>query len=488
MANLLKDRRAGVLLHPTSLPGPGGQGDLGPDAFRFVDFLRDCGFSVWQTLPLGPTHSDRSPYQTLSVHAGNPELISRTDLVNRGWLDAAAQQDAAWLQHAYQGFLARADTGEQQAWRDFRSGHAAWLDDYALFQAIRQSHSGNSWLDWPARLRNRHKTGLDRFRNSNRDAIEQVCFEQFVFFTQWHELREHARRQGVSLFGDIPIYVAHDSADVWSNRSLFSADKDGHLDVVAGVPPDFFSESGQRWGNPLYRWDRVAAAGFDWWIQRFRTQLELFDLVRLDHFRGFEKYWEIPADEETAVNGHWVDGPGAALFEKLIEVFVELPLVVEDLGTITPEVEALRQHFNFPGMKILQFAFDGNPENPYLPHNHEPISVVYTGTHDNDTTLGWYASLDDHAKQAVLDYLGDSTDPMPWPVIRAAFDSVSCLAMVPLQDILTLDSAHRMNTPGTSQGNWQWRFAWDEVPAGLSGELHELLQRYGRIIEMSLVE
>jgi 4-alpha-glucanotransferase len=481
--NPLKDRRAGVLLHPTSLPGSNGQGGLGPAAFRFVDFLRDCGFAVWQTLPLGPTHADRSPYQTLSVHAGNPELISRTDLVNRGWLDAAVQQDKAWLQQTYQGFVARATSAEQQAWREFRSGHAAWLDDYALFQTIRQSRSGKSWLDWPVRLRNHHKAGLARFRGLNQAAIEQVCFEQFVFFTQWHELREYAHRQGVYLFGDIPIYVAHDSADVWSNRSLFSADKNGHLDVVAGVPPDYFSESGQRWGNPLYRWDRVAATGFDWWIQRFRTQLELFDLVRLDHFRGFEKYWEIPADAETAINGRWVEGPGAALFEKLIEVFGDLPLVAEDLGTITPEVEALRQRFKFPGMKILQFAFDGGPDNPYLPHNHEPMSVVYTGTHDNDTTLGWFEGLDDHGKQAVRDYLGHPTDPMPWPVINAAFESVSCLAIVPLQDILAANSAQRMNTPGTSQGNWQWQFAWDEVPAGLSGDLHELLSRYGRIVD-----
>jgi 4-alpha-glucanotransferase len=483
LVNPLKDRRAGVLLHPTSLPGTDGQGGLGPAAFRFVDFLRDCGFSIWQTLPLGPTHSDLSPYQTLSVHAGNTRLISRVDLVTRGWLDVALQQDDSWLQHARQGFHARATTGEQQAYREFRSRHAAWLDDYALFQAIRQTRDGKSWLHWPARLRNRHQAELDRFRGKNRDAIEQVCFEQFVFFMQWHGLREYAHRQGVFLIGDIPIYAAHDSADVWSNRSLFSTDKDGHMDVVAGVPPDYFSENGQRWGNPLYRWDRMKATGFAWWIERFRTQLELFDLVRLDHFRGFEKYWEIPAAEETAVNGRWVEGPGAALFEKLVEVFGELPLVAEDLGIITPEVDALRLRFNLPGMKILQFAFDGGPDNPYLPHNHERMSVVYTGTHDNDTTLGWYEGLDKNGKQAVRDYLGDTTEPMPWPVIRAAFDSVSALAIVPLQDILALDSTHRMNTPGTGQGNWKWQFAWDDVPANLPASLHRLLHRYGRIVD-----
>lgn len=469
-------------MHPTSLPATDGQGGLGSDAFRFVDFLRDCGFSIWQMLPLGPTHSDRSPYQTLSVHAGNAGLISSADLVARGWLDAAQQQDESWLKKAYRGFVSRADPGEQQAYREFKTRHAAWLDDYAMFMTLRAAQQGRSWLDWPARLRKRHKSALGKSRSEYGDTIEQFCFEQFAFFTQWHDLREYAHRQGVYLFGDIPIFTAHDSSDVWSNRSLFSTDKDGRLNVVAGVPPDYFSASGQRWGNPLYRWDRMTATGFDWWIQRFRTQLELFDLVRLDHFRGFEKYWEIPAAEATAINGRWVDAPGDALFETLIEVFGELPLVAEDLGVITPEVEALRRRFQFPGMKILQFAFDGGPDNPYLPHNYERTSVVYTGTHDNDTTLGWFESRDENGKQAVRDYLGHSTDPMPWPVIRTALASVSCLAMVPLQDILSLGSVHRMNTPGTGQGNWNWQFAWEDLPAGLADSLHQSLYRYGRTV------
>lgn len=482
LANPLRDRRAGVLLHPTSLPDFEGQGGLGPAAFRFVDFLRDCGFSVWQTLPLGPTHADRSPYQCLSVHAGNTRLISREDLVTRGWLDASARASADSLQQTRAGFERNADPAAQQALVDFREQHSGWLGDYALFQAIRQVHDQQAWPDWPVPLRNRHKAALVRARKAYADTIEQICFEQFLFFSQWHALLDYAHQHGVVLFGDIPIFVAHDSADVWSHRELFSTDRQGNPDVVAGVPPDYFSETGQRWGNPLYRWDRMAAAGFDWWVQRFRTQLKLFDIIRLDHFRGFEQYWEIPAQEATAINGRWVDAPGAALFARLAEEFGQLPLVAEDLGIITPEVEAMRRQLGLPGMKILQFAFDDGPDNPYLPHNHEPLSVVYTGTHDNDTTVGWYEARDRDAKQAVLDYLGNPPDPMPWPFIRAAFASVSGLAIVPMQDILALGSEHRMNTPGTSAGNWDWQFAWEDVPAGLPGDLHQLLHRYGRTV------
>lgn len=470
-----------MLLHPTSLPGIAGQGSLGPAARRFVDLLETCGFSVWQTLPLGPTHSDWSPYQCLSVHAGNTRLVSREDLVSRGWLDASALASGDSLQQARAGFDREADPAEKQAFADFREQHAGWLDNYALYQAIRLVHDHKPWPDWPAPLRNRHTPALARFRKSCADSIEQICFEEFLFFTQWHALRDYAHQHGVLLFGDIPIFVAHDSADVWSNRELFSTDDQGNPDVVAGVPPDYFSETGQRWGNPLYRWDRLAADDFNWWLERVRSQLELFDIIRLDHFRGFQQYWEIPAQEETAINGHWVDAPGAALFERLAAEFGELPLVAEDLGTITPEVEAMRLRFGLPGMKILQFAFDGGPDNQYLPHNHEPHSVVYTGTHDNDTTLGWYEARDRDGKQDVLDYLGNPPDPMPWPVIRAAFASVARLAIVPFQDILALGSEHRMNTPGTTKGNWQWQFDWQEVPGDLPAHVHGMLYRYARI-------
>ncbi|MDH3900387.1 MAG: 4-alpha-glucanotransferase, partial [Gammaproteobacteria bacterium] len=385
------------------------------------------------------------------------------------------------LQQARAGFDRHADPAAKQARADFREQHVDWLADYALYQAIRQAHDQHAWPDWPAPLRNRHKAALDRARKAYADSIEQICFEQFLFFTQWYALRDYAHQHGVVLFGDIPIFVAHDSADVWSHRELFSTDRQGNADVVAGVPPDYFSETGQRWGNPLYRWDRLAADDFNWWLKRVRNQLELFDIIRLDHFRGFEQYWEIPAQEETAINGRWVAAPGAALFARLAEEFGDLPLVAEDLGTITPEVEAMRLRFGLPGMKILQFAFDGNPDNPYLPHNHESLSVVYTGTHDNDTTLGWYEARDQDAKQAVLDYLGNPPDPMPWPVIRAAFASVARLAIVPFQDILALGSEHRMNMPGTTEGNWEWQFDWHEVPDSLPAHIHGLLYRYARI-------
>jgi len=484
-----KDRRAGVLLHPTSLPGTPRQGRLGNTARAFVDFLHGAGFSVWQMLPLGPTHEDRSPYQCLSVHAGNVDLISMEDVAASGWLDPASVPDefdtasrTALLQQARSGFESTATAEQQAAFAAFRREHADWLDDYALYQAIRQVHAHASWLEWPTALRDREAAALADFSAQQAGLIEQASFEQYLFFTQWQALRDYAHAQQVLLFGDIPIFVAHDSADVWAHRGLFSVDASGRLEVVAGVPPDYFSATGQRWGNPLYHWESMQADGFDWWIRRFRTQLALFDIVRLDHFRGFEKYWEIPAAAETAIDGHWVEAPGAALFMRLQEVFGELPLVAEDLGLITPEVDALREAFGMPGMKILQFAFDSGPGNPYLPHNHTVDSVVYTGTHDNDTTLGWYLGLDDARRQAVLEYLGHPGEPMPWPMIRAALASVAGLAIMPLQDLLELGSEQRMNTPGVPGDNWSWRFTPEQLPAGLAARLHQLVEIYGRIV------
>jgi 4-alpha-glucanotransferase len=478
--NLLTDRRAGVLLHPTSLPYTGTAGGLGPEAFHFIDFIKKCGFSVWQTLPLGPTHCDRSPYQCLSVHAGNTDLISREDLVSRGWLDAAAAGASDSLAQARHGFESRAETLEKQAFTDFKLLHAAWLDDYALYQAIRQSHGGKSWFEWPAPLRNRRRSELSRIRRSHAATIEQVCFEQYVFFLQWQAVRDHAHRQGIALFGDMPIYVAADSADIWAGRELFSTDAEGKLDFVAGVPPDYFSANGQRWGNPLYRWDRIQADDFRWWLDRFRTQLLLFDIIRLDHFRGFEKYWEVPSSEATAINGRWVEAPGDALFGRMRETFGDLPLVAEDLGTITTEVDALRRRFDLPGMKILQFAFDDGPDNPYLPHNHVPQSVVYTGTHDNNTTLGWYQERDEHARHKVNEYLGNPSEDMPWPLIRMALASVARLAILPMQDILALGNGHRMNLPGTTENNWNWKFDWSQVASDLAARLQRMIHLYGR--------
>ena len=487
MNNPLSERRAGVLLHPSSLPGMRRQGSLGAEARRFVDFLQTSGFTIWQVLPLGPTHADHSPYQCLSVHAGSIDLISLDDLAASGWLDAAAIPnglDEAALRDclvlARHGFQQNATPEEKSGYAAFMDEHQCWLQDYSTYQVARQSFNSMSWLEWPAELRDRRDTALSRFREQNSKLIEQVCFEQYVFFMQWQSLRRYASKQGVLLFGDMPIFVAHDSADVWAHRELFSTDETGALEVVAGVPPDYFSETGQLWGNPLYRWDRVQSDDFSWWIERFKTQLALFDVIRLDHFRGFEKYWEIPAAAETAVAGRWVEGPGAALFERLQQVFGELPLVAEDLGVITPEVDALRQRFGLPGMKILQFAFDGGAANPYLPHQHEKMSVVYTGTHDNDTTVGWYKTLAEDKQQAVQEYLGYPAEAMPWPLIRSALASVATLAILPMQDLLALGSEHRMNIPGSTGDNWCWRFEWEQLPEQLAERLQGLVELYGR--------
>ncbi len=481
-------RRAGVLLHPTSLPGSVGNGELGADAYRFIDMLADCRVSLWQMLPLGPTHSDRSPYQCLSVHAGNSRLISLQRLVEAGWLDDASldpQQDIdtqrkVRLAAAYNGFLRHASDESRATLAAFIEQHAGWLDDFALYQALRDDSNGRAWFDWPEPLRDRDPGALDESRRRLASAIEQVRFEQFLFFQQWLQLRRYANERGVLLFGDIPIFVAYDSAEVWANRQWFVLDEEGALTVVAGVPPDYFSATGQRWGNPHYNWGALAQDGYRWWLERIRTQLELFDLMRIDHFRGFEAYWEIDAAADTAVDGRWVSGPGADFFEAVREAFHGLPLVAEDLGVITPEVTALRKQFGLPGMKILQFAFDGSPDNPYLPHNHEPLSVVYTGTHDNNTTAGWYQDLSDEQHDFVREYLGSDTDAMPWQLMRTALASVSRLAVLPMQDVLGLDASHRMNVPGVAEGHWQWRFEWDQCFPEHSERLKAWVQLYGR--------
>lgn len=495
MMNLTFDlnarRRAGILLHLTSLPGGVGNGDLGVEAYRFVDFLADSGMTLWQMLPLGPTHGDKSPYQSLSVHAGNELLIGFSPLVESGWIDArvldgrpSGQDSDAFrrsvLLQAFRGFQDRASGPEREAFERFKVEQSDWLEDYALYVALRARYPGCSWTAWPAPLRDREPRALATVRNELLGRVEQAQFEQFLFFQQWHDLRAYAHGRGVLLFGDVPIFVAHDSAEVWAQRELFMLDSEGHMEVVAGVPPDYFSETGQRWGNPHYRWDRMQQDGFRWWINRLRTQMTLFDVVRIDHFRGFEAYWEIPASHETAMDGHWVKAPGEALFRAVRAAFGSLPFVAEDLGIITPEVDALRRDFGLPGMKILQFAFDGGSENPYLPHNHEMASVVYTGTHDNDTTIGWFDGLDEERRAVVLDYLDYPTESMPWPMIRAALASVAQLAIVPLQDVLELGGEHRMNLPGTSVDNWSWRFDWSQVPPDLAARLAHLNRIYAR--------
>ncbi len=489
----LSRRRAGVLLHPTSLPGGAGLGDLGPEAYRFIDFLVASGMTAWQMLPLVPTHGDLSPYQGLSVHAGNPLLINLTLLQEWGWLDGELEAEPEnfvdyrleKLKRAHQCFLTNADDGARAEFGDFVRHNEYWLQDYALFQAIRQTQDNRHWLAWPKALRDRDTGALEDTENALAESVDYVRFEQFIFFRQWGFLHEYARQRGVILFGDMPIFVAHDSAEVWAHREYFTLDENGQAEIVAGVPPDYFSETGQRWGNPHYRWDRMQADDFAWWKTRMATQLEMFDWIRVDHFRGFEAYWEIQASEDTAMNGHWVKAPGDELFKSLHKEFDPLPLVAEDLGIITEEVDALRKKYHMPGMKILQFAFGGDSANPYLPHNQSIDSVVYTGTHDNDTTVGWYESLPVETQAHLAEYLGYPTETMPWPMIRSALASVACLTIIPMQDLLALGAAHRMNIPGTSEENWRWRFKWEQLGEDLAPRVNRLVRQYGRIPHQS---
>jgi 4-alpha-glucanotransferase len=483
-------RRAGVLLHLTSLPGPGPCGDLGAQAHNYIDFLADCGISVWQMLPVGPTQRDWSPYQTSSAHAGSARLIALQPLVERGWLEAeervalegsdAGKAQALSLAHGR--FREMAHSADCQGLGRFVAEQAYWLEDWTLFWALRQE-IGQCWWEWPDALRHRDPQALAAARDRLAAEIDFIVFEQYLFFSQWQALRAHAESRGVRLFGDMPIFVAHDSAEVWARPQDFDLNPDGTPRVVAGVPPDYFSATGQRWGNPLYRWQEMANDGFRFWIDRIRTQLRLFHMVRIDHFRGFEAYWEIPADEAFAIHGRWVKAPGAALFSRLNQYFGQIPLIAEDLGLITDEVEALRKRYRLPGMKVLQFAFSGGAANPYLPFHHDRDSVVYTGTHDNDTTLGWYQSLSEAERAYVGEYLGRPAEPMPWPLVRCALASRAHLAILPMQDILGLDSSHRMNTPGTVDArNWSWRFDWSVVPDDLPGRMRRLVALYGRLV------
>ncbi len=486
---VLDRRRAGVLLHPTSLPGAFGSGDIGEAAFHFSGFLRDCGFSVWQTLPLGPPCSQLSPYKCKSAHAGNPALISLEALLADGLLESKQLKrgktaQGIFRQHrlnaAWQNFRAHAGTEEIAALERFEAENSHWLHDFCSYTALQHAHKGKAWWQWPTALRDRKPSALAASCKDLADEIASQRFQQFIFFRQWDRLKQHVNKMGIQLFGDMPLFVAEDSAEVWAGREQFRIDDRGHLEVVAGVPPDYFSADGQRWGNPHYHWSHMEADGFDWWVKRMQTQLQLFDLVRIDHFRGLEAQWEIPAKAKTAREGCWVKGRGEALLGALQSHFHKLPLVAEDLGHITPEVHALREHFGLPGMQVLQFAFDGNSENPYLPHNHVPESVVYTGTHDNNTSAGWFSEQDKQGRARICEYLDSKPEKMPAALVRAALTSVSRLAIIPMQDLLGLDSTHRMNVPGTSRGNWTWRFSWDQVPPELAGHMRELIKLYGR--------
>lgn len=480
--SFIDHRAAGVLLHPSSLPGSGPIGDLGKEAYRFVDFLSDSGMSVWQVLPLNEPHGDGSPYQGQSAHAGDIRLISWHQVHTEYGLGFPSSNEYGLLMDEAFNRFAEMPDAYHRRYESFCARHAHWLEDYALYHSIRERHDQQPWWTWEEALRDRHPEALAKARINLRDEIKHCRFSQFIFFEQWHRLRDYANNRGIKLFGDMPIFVAHDSADVWVYRDLFELDEAGNALSRSGVPPDYFSANGQLWGNPLYHWDRMQSDGFSWWKRRFATQLELYDFLRVDHFRGFDACWSVPMGEDTAVHGHWVDVPGRALFASLLDYFGKLPIVAEDLGVITSSVEALRDDYALPGMKILQFAFDSDAHNPYLPHNHVHNCVVYTGTHDNDTSLGWFQKCAPETRQRMLTYLGHPAEGMPYALIRSAFASVARLAIVPMQDLLGLDSGHRMNTPGTCcESNWRWRFTWDQCPDSLAADLRTLAQIYGRM-------
>ena len=494
--SLLSQRRAGVLLHISSLPNSSYMGDLGTEAYRFVDFLNIVGLTVWQTLPINMPHADNSPYQCLSAFAGNPDFISLEKLQAQGLLTendlkGSITCKADLLAKAYLTFCELLKTDKEsvekqnQSFKKFCKKQAHWLNDFSLFLAIRNNFNQLGWQFWPDAYKNRDVATLKKARKELSQEIAVIQFTQFVFFNQWLELKHYAANKNVYLFGDVPIFVAYDSADVWARPHLFKLDEHKHMAVVAGVPPDYFSATGQRWGNPHYNWDAMAEDDFSWWVSRMATQNMLFDIVRIDHFRGLESAWEIPANEETAINGQWVVAPGKALLGAIFNALPHICLVAEDLGIITAEVDALRHEYHLPGMKILQFAFSGQDDNPYLPHHIEANSVAYTGTHDNDTTLGWYKSLDEAQLEVLNAYLASSHSEfhevkMPFNLVEMVFESKAQLAIIPMQDILELDSRHRMNTPGTSTGNWHWRFNWQQLTPAQSQALKAIVSRTGR--------
>ena len=490
------ERASGVLIHPTSLPGPYGIGDLGPSAFQFVDWLADSGCKLWQILPLGPTGYGDSPYQCFSAFAGNPYLISpdyllRDDLLHSDDLVETPefQPDEVdfgrlipWklnlLERAFIRFKS-APKPVRREYERFCAENAAWLPDFALFMALKEANGGGAWDGWPEALRKRDSDALAEAGQRHADAIERFTFYQFAFFRQWAALREHAHQRGIQIVGDIPIFVAYDSADVWANPELFFLDEAGQPTVVAGVPPDYFSETGQLWGNPLYRWGVLKERGYDWWISRFRATFNQVDIVRLDHFRGFAGYWEIPAGSPTAERGRWVTGPGEDFLKAMKTALGELPIIAEDLGEITPDVIELRDQFDLPGMKILQFAFSG-PDNPFLPHNYSANCVAYTGTHDNDTARGWYESAPAHEQDFARRYLATDGENFPWDLVRAAWGSVAVYAVAPMQDLLGLGNEARMNFPSTLGGNWCWRLESSDLTDELRGRLKDLNYLYLR--------
>ena len=503
-------RSSGILLHPTSLAGPYGIGDLGAEARHFVDFLGAAGLKLWQVLPLGPTGYGDSPYQCFSAWAGNRLLISPEPLVEKGWLEESELQSAtefpddkveferlvpwksALLESAATGFFEQASAKDRAAYEKFCQQNAHWLDDFALFTALKQNQNWVTWTEWEPGARDRAPKALSKWRQKLDAPIAVQKFLQFVFYEQWRELREYARERGVQIMGDLPIYVSHDSVDVWTNRRYFHLDGQGKPTVISGVPPDYFSETGQLWGNPIYDWDALAKDDYGWWLDRFRAAFEMVDMIRLDHFRGFEAYWEVPASEKTAVNGRWVKGPGSGLFRVAQAKLGELPFVAENLGVITPDVEAIREEFGFPGMAVLQFAFGTDDQAPtFRPHNYPHEVVAYTGTHDCDTTVGWWSSAgrgestrsDEDIRRErdfAMRYLDTDGKEIQWVFIRTLMASVADTVLIPMQDVLGLGAETRMNQPATVGGNWRWRYRPGALKPELAQRLKEMTELYDR--------
>lgn len=499
--NTIFPRSSGVLLHPTSLPGRYGIGDLGEWAYHFVDWLASAGQTVWQVLPLGPTSYGDSPYQSLSTFAGNPLLISLDKLVGDGWLTAVdvakvpnfppflvdfgnvIHYHNQMLAKAYNRFEAMANAEQNTAFVDWCTEQAYWLDDWALFISLKTAYAGKAWVEWPQNLALREAVAIQSASEKYARSINEHKFRQWLFFTQWQELKAYANGKGIRLVGDIPIFVAHDSSDVWANRDEYFLDAMGNPTVIAGVPPDYFSPTGQRWGNPLYRWAKMAENDYQWWLSRIKAVLSLVDIVRVDHFRGFEAYWEVPATEKTAIKGQWVPGPKFDFFNVVVEKMGDLPIIAEDLGLITPGVIELRDGLGLPGMKILQFAFGGSGgENSFLPHNYTPNCVVYSGTHDNNTTVGWWNSGEatDDIRKLLPEYMGRPVAEINWDLIRMGMASVAHTCVVPMQDVFGFGADTRMNTPGKEGGNWGWRFTSEWLNHPARERLAYLTRLYGR--------
>jgi len=493
------ERKSGIICHITSLPGKYGIGTLGKSAYKFVDFLIQTKQKLWQILPLGPTGYGDSPYQCFSAYAGNPLLISLEELQNDGWLSAEDFENEPQfdtkridfgevinfknplLRKAFANFNEKAKNVDKIKFRNFCARNEKWLNDFALFMSLKSHFDGKPWVEWETGIRLREKDAVNYYTNELIHEIDFQKFAQFLFFKQWLEVKSYANNNGVQIIGDIPIYIAADSADAWTNSELFFFSDDRKPIQVAGVPPDYFSETGQLWGNPIFNWEKLRETGFEWWIDRIKANLLLYNIIRIDHFRGFEAYWSVPFGEATAVNGEWVKAPGTDLYRTIREKLGNIDIIAEDLGVITPEVEELRDSFGLPGMKVLQFGDYGKGTDEYIPHNFPTNCVVYTGTHDNDTTVSWYNNISDAEKQKVNTYYNCDGSQIHWTLIRAAWSSVGYIAVAPLQDILGLGGESRMNMPGAASGNWGWRFEDGDLCKVLDeGKLLQLTELFGR--------